>query len=136
MLKKINHVGVAVNSLEEAIPFYRDTLCMSLIGVEEVAGYKVRVALFQIGESKIEILEPTSEESFLSGFLEKSGQGVHHIAYEVEDIGLAIKKLEADGIRVIDKTSRLGAHGAKVAFIHKESSQGVLTELCQLQVDH
>jgi methylmalonyl-CoA/ethylmalonyl-CoA epimerase len=132
MLKKINHVGIAVSTLEEAIPFYQDTLGMTFKGVEEVAEYKVNVAFFQIGEAKIELLEPTSEESFLVEFLEKNGQGIHHIAYEVDDIEVAIRKLEADGTRMIDKTPRQGAHGARVAFIRPESSQGVLTELCQM----
>jgi methylmalonyl-CoA/ethylmalonyl-CoA epimerase len=136
MLKKINHIGIAVIKLEEAIPFYQDTLGMTFKGVEEVAGYKVKVAFFQIGESKIELLEPTSKESFIAEFLEKNGQGIHHIAYEVEDVEVAIKKLEADGTRMIDKTPRHGAHGAKVAFLHPESSQGVLIELCQVEPSH
>lgn len=132
MLKKINHIGIAVNNLEEAISFYGGTLCMTFTGVEEVAGYKVKVAFFQIGESKIELLEPTCKDSFLAGFLKKNGEGIHHIAYEVEGIEDVIQKLEAEGITMLDKTARPGAHGAKVAFIHPESSQGVLTELCQM----
>jgi methylmalonyl-CoA/ethylmalonyl-CoA epimerase len=112
MLKKINHIGIAVNNLEEAISFYGGTLCMTFKGVEEVAGYKVKVAFFQIGESKIELLEPTSKDSFLAGFLEKKGEGIHHIAYEVEGIEDVINKLEAEGTRMIDKTPRQGAHGA------------------------
>jgi methylmalonyl-CoA/ethylmalonyl-CoA epimerase len=132
MLKKINHIGIAVNNLEEAISFYQDTLCMTFKGVEEVAGYKVKVAFFQIGESKIELLEPTCKDSFLAGFLEKNGEGIHHIAYEVESIEDVINKLEEEGTRMIDKTPRQGAHGARVAFIHPESSQGILTELCQM----
>ena len=132
MLKKINHIGIAVNNLEGAISFYGGTLCMTFKGVEEVAGYKVKVAFFQIGESKIELLEPTSKDSFLAGFLEKKGEGIHHIAYEVESIEDVINKLEEEGTRMIDKTPRQGAHGARVAFIHPESSQGILTELCQM----
>ena len=135
MLKKINHIGVAVRSLEEAIPFFGGTLCMTFKGVEEVAGYNVRVAFFQIGASKIELLEPMSAESFLSQFLEEKGPGIHHIAYDVEDIEAAITKLEAQGTRMIDKEPRQGAHGARVAFIHPESSHGVLTELCQTMHD-
>lgn len=133
MLKKINHIGIAVNNLEAAISFYGGTLCMTFKGVEEVAGYKVKVAFFQIGESKIELLEPTCKDSFLAGFLEKNGEGIHHIAYEVESIEDVINKLEAEGTRMIDKTPRQGAHGARVAFIHPESSQGILTELCQME---
>lgn len=132
MLKKINHIGVAVPNLNAAIPYYAFNLCMTFKGVEEVAGYQVRIAFFQIGESKIELLEPMGENGFLSEFLLKSGPGIHHIAYEVEDIEAAIRKLEAEGTKMIDSTPRLGAHGARVAFIHPESSQGILTELCQV----
>jgi methylmalonyl-CoA/ethylmalonyl-CoA epimerase len=134
MLKKINHIGIAVCSLEEAIPFYRDALCMSFLGMEEVAEYKVKVAFFRIGESKIELLEPTCEKSFLFEFIRKNGNGIHHIAYEVEDIEHAISCLEAKGFRMIDKIPRKGAHGARVAFIHPESGKGVLSELCQMDV--
>lgn len=133
MLEKINHIGIAVRSLAEAIPFYRDTLCMTFMGIETVAEYKVNVAFFQIGESKIELLEPTGGESFLAEFLEENGEGIHHIAYEVNDIEAVLKKLEADGARMADKIPRTGAHGARVAFICPESSQGVLTELCQIR---
>ncbi len=133
MLTKISHIGIAVRTLDEAIPFYQETLSMTFKGIEEVGEYKVRVAFFQIGESKIELLEPTSKESFLVEFLDKNGPGIHHIAYEVEDVEAAIKKLEASGARMIDKIPRPGAHGARVAFIQPESSQGALTELCQMR---
>lgn len=136
MLKKISHIGVAVRTLEEAIPFYRDTLRMTFMGVEEVPEYRVKVAFFQIGASKIELLEPLSEESFLTEFLEKNGPGIHHVAYEVDDIEAAVKMLEADGTRMIDRVPRPGAHGARVAFLHPESSRGVLTELCQMGPAH
>lgn len=132
MLKKINHIGIAVNSLDEALPFYRDNLGMVLKGTEEVAEQKVKVAFLQVGESKIELLEPTSPDSPVARFLEKNGPGIHHIAYEVEDLAAAIAKLEQDGARMIDRTPRSGAHGALIAFIHPKSSNGVLTELCQM----
>lgn len=131
MLTKINHIGVAVKSLEEALPFYRDTLGMAFQGVEEVAEQKVRVAFLAIGESKIELLEPTAPDSPIAGFLEKNGPGIHHLAYEVEDIEAAIRHLEEQGTRMIDRQPRNGAHGAKIAFIHPKSSNSVLTELCQ-----
>ena len=131
VLEKINHVGIAVRSLDEAIPFYQNSLCMTFKGVEVVAEQKVRVAFFQIGESKIELLEPTGDDSPLAGFLAKNGQGIHHIAYEVEDIEAAIEKLIQDGARMIDAVPRNGAHGARIAFIHPKSSNGVLTELCR-----
>ncbi len=131
MLKKINHIGIAVKSLEENLPFYRDNLGMAFAGIEEVAEQKVRVAMLQIGEAKIELLEPTSEDSPIAKFLEKNGTGVHHLAYEVEDCAAAIAKLVADGARMIDAAPRNGAHGTKIAFVHPKSSNGVLTELCQ-----
>jgi methylmalonyl-CoA/ethylmalonyl-CoA epimerase len=131
MLTKINHIGIAVSSLAEAVPFYRDQLGMAINGTEDVAEQKVRVAFLQVGDSKVELLEATSAESAVAKFLEKSGPGIHHIAYEVEDIEAAIAKLEAEGARMIDRTPRNGAHGARIAFIHPKSSGGVLTELCQ-----
>ena len=131
MLHKINHIGIAVQSLDATLPFYRDVLRMSFAGIEEVAEQKVRVAMLGVGESKIELLEPTSTDSPIAKFLEKNGQGIHHIAYEVADIDTVIASLLADGARMIDEKPRNGAHGTKIAFIHPKSSNGVLTELCQ-----
>lgn len=131
MLTKINHIGIAVTSLDESLPFYRDNLGMSFAGIEEVAEQGVRVAMLQVGESKIELLEPMSPESPVAKFLEKNGPGIHHLAYEVEDIHAAIAKMIADGSRMIDGTPRNGAHGTLIAFVHPKSSKGVLTELCQ-----
>lgn len=132
MLEKINHIGIAVQSLADAIPFYRDNLGMAFMGTEEVAEQKVTVAFFQIGASKIELLEPTAADSPVAKFIEKNGPGIHHIAYEVEDIEAAMAKLTADGARMIDAVPRNGAHGARIAFIHPKTSRGVLTELCQM----
>lgn len=131
MLTKINHIGIAVQSLDATIPFYRDNLGMAFAGIEEVAEQKVRVAMLSVGESKIELLEPTSDDSPVAKFLEKNGAGIHHIAYEVADVEAAIAKLLADGARMIDEKPRHGAHGTLIAFIHPKSSNGVLTELCQ-----
>ena len=131
MLTKINHIGIAVQSLDAAFPFYRDNLGMAFAGIEEVAEQKVRVAMLAVGESKIELLEPTSAESPVAKFIEKNGTGIHHIAYEVEDIEAAIAKLLAEGARMVDEKPRNGAHGTRIAFIHPKSSLGVLTELCQ-----
>jgi methylmalonyl-CoA/ethylmalonyl-CoA epimerase len=131
MLTKINHIGIAVKSLDESLPFYRDLLGMALVGIEEVAEQKVLVAMLQVGESKIELLEPTSGESPVAKFLEKNGPGIHHLAYEVEDIQAAIAGLMAEGARMIDEKPRDGAHGTRIAFVHPKSSNGVLTELCQ-----
>lgn len=130
MLSKINHIGIAVHSIEEAVPFYRDTLGMVLKGTEEVPSQKVKVAFLVIGESKIELLEPTSPDSPVAKFLEKNGPGVHHVAYGVADIEKTIEKLKAGGTRMIDEVPREGAHGARIAFIHPKSSGGVLTEIC------
>jgi methylmalonyl-CoA/ethylmalonyl-CoA epimerase len=131
MLTKINHIGIAVKSLEESIPFYRDQLAMPFAGIEEVAEQKVRVAMLQVGESKIELLEPTSDDSPVAKFIEKNGPGIHHLAYEVADIEAAIARLLAEGARMIDEKPRAGAHGTRIAFVHPKSSNGVLTELCQ-----
>lgn len=131
MLQKINHIGIAVQSIDAVIPFYRDQLGMKFVGKEDVPEQKVRVAMLCVGESKIELLEPLSPDSPVAKFLEKNGQGIHHVAYEVEDISAAIAKLASEGCRMIDENPRHGAHGALIAFIHPKSSHGVLTELCQ-----
>lgn len=135
MLSKINHIGIAVTSIEEAVPFYRDCLGMIYSGTEEVPSQLVKVAFLSIGESKMELLEPTSPESPVAKFLEKNGPGVHHIAYGVDDIEAAIAQLVAKGTRMIDSAPRNGAHGARIAFIHPKSSGGVLTELCEAHND-
>ena len=132
MLTKINHIGIAVQSLDAAIPFYRDNLGMAFAGIEEVPEQKVRVAMLKVGESKIELLEPTFLDSPVAKFIEKNGVGIHHIAYEVNDIEAAIAKLLSDGARMVDEKPRNGAHGTRIAFIHPKSSLGVLTELCQV----
>ena len=132
MLTKINHIGIAVQSIDATIPFYRDNLGMAFAGIEEVHEQKVRVAMLAVGESKIELLEPTSTESPVAKFIEKNGVGIHHIAYEVTDIEAAIAKLLSDGARMVDEKPRNGAHGTRIAFVHPKSSLGVLTELCQV----
>ncbi|MDY0212786.1 MAG: methylmalonyl-CoA epimerase [Desulfuromonadaceae bacterium] len=131
MLTKIDHIGIAVRSIEDSLPYYRDQLHMEYMGTEVVAEQNVKVAFFQLGESSIELLEPTSEDSAVAKFLHKNGPGIHHIAYAVEDIASTLKNLAAQGVRLIDTHPRNGAHGAKIAFIHPQSSGGVLTELCQ-----
>jgi len=136
MLTKINHIGIAVKSLEDSIPFYRDQLAMPFAGIEEVPEQKVRVAMLQVGESKIELLEPTSEDSPVAKFIEKNGPGIHHLAYEVNDIEAAIARLMEEGARMIDEKPRNGAHGTRIAFVHPKSSNGVLTELCQCECSH
>lgn len=131
MLHKINHIGIAVQSLEATLPFYRDCLGMLFKGEEEVVEQKVKVAMLEVGESKIELLEPTAQDSPIAKFLEKNGPGIHHVAYEVPDIEAAIAHLQQNGARMIDEFPRVGAHGTRIAFVHPKSSNGVLTELCQ-----
>ena len=131
MLKKINHIGIAVKSLEASIPFYRDQLGMTFEGTEEVADQKVKVAFLQIGESRIELLEPTADDSPIAKFLEKKGEGVHHMAYEVEDVEKALTQLKEQSVRLIDETPRRGAHNSLIAFLHPKATGGVLTEICQ-----
>lgn len=133
MVKKINHIGVAVNSIEESAPLYRDVYGMKDEGVEVVEEQKVKVAFFGIGESRIELLEPTSDDSPVAKFIAKNGPGVHHIAYEVDDIQAELEQLREQGIRLIDEVPRCGAHDTQIAFLHPKSSGGVLTEICQGQ---
>jgi methylmalonyl-CoA/ethylmalonyl-CoA epimerase len=129
--KKINHIGIAVNSIEDSVPFYRDILGMQFEGSEEVAEQKVKVAFLTVGESRIELLEPTSPDSPVFKFLEKNGEGTHHIAYEVADLEGALSELRAAGVKLIDQNPRRGAHGTLIAFLHPKATGGVLTELCQ-----
>ena len=131
MTGKINHIGIAVNNLEASLPFYRDTLGMTYEGDEVVAEQKVKVAFLAVGESRIELLEPTADDSPVAKFLAKKGEGVHHIAYEVVDLEAALADLRRDGVRLIDETPRRGAHGTSIAFLHPKATGGVLTELCQ-----
>jgi methylmalonyl-CoA/ethylmalonyl-CoA epimerase len=131
MTKKINHIGIAVKSIEASAPFYRDVLGMVFEGEEVVAEQKVKVAFFAVGESRVELLEPTADDSPVAKFLEKNGEGTHHIAYEVDDLATTLERLKAAGVRLIDEVPRCGAHGTKIAFLHPKASGGVLTELCQ-----
>ena len=131
MIKKLNHIGIAVSSLDAQIPFYRDILGLESLGTEEVTDQKVKVAMFAVGEVKIELLEPTSTESPIAKFLEKKGDGIHHIAYETDGIVSEIKHMEDMDIQMLDKTARDGAHGMRIAFLHPKSSGRVLTEICQ-----
>ena len=131
MPKKISHIGIAVASIEEASPFYRDVLGMQFEGTEVVAEQKVKVAFFAVGESRIELLEPTADDSPVAKFLEKNGPGVHHVAYEVPDLEQRLAALKAEGVRLIDESPRTGAHRTRIAFMHPKASGGVLTELCE-----
>jgi len=128
---KINHLGIATRGIDEALGFWRDALGLENVHTEVVEDQKVRVAMLPLGESRIELLEPTSEDSPISKFLEKRGGGIHHIAVEVTDIEASLAKLREKGIRLIDETPRIGAEGCLVAFVHPSSANGVLLELVQ-----
>jgi methylmalonyl-CoA epimerase len=128
---KINHLGIATNGIDEALKFWQDALGLENVHTETVQDQKVRVAMLPIGESRIELLEPTSEDSPISKFLEKRGGGIHHIAVEVDDIEAALAKLKAQGMRLIDEEPRIGAEDCLVAFVHPASANGVLLELVQ-----
>ena len=128
---KINHLGIATKSISEALKFWQDSLGLENVHTEEVEEQKVRVAMLPIGESRVELLEPTSEDSPISKFLEKRGGGIHHIAVEVEDIEASLAKLKAEGARLIDETPRIGAEGCLIAFVHPTTTGGVLLELTQ-----
>jgi methylmalonyl-CoA/ethylmalonyl-CoA epimerase len=128
---RIDHLGIATKSIEETLKFWQDSLGLENIHTEVVEEQKVRVAMLPIGESRVELLEPISEDSPISKFLEKRGGGIHHIAVEVEDIEAALAKLKADGARLIDETPRIGAEGCLIAFVHPATTGGVLLELTQ-----
>jgi methylmalonyl-CoA/ethylmalonyl-CoA epimerase len=130
-MKKINHIGIAVQSLEQQVPFYRDVLGLQEAGREEVPDQQVKVAMFRVGEVKIELLEPVSEESPIAKFLEKKGDGIHHIAYETDDIEGTLAAMKRQQVRLIDEEPRTGAGGMQIAFLHPKSSGRVLTEICQ-----
>lgn len=132
MIKKIDHIGIAVKSIDEAIPYYENALGLKCEGVEEVAEQKVKTAFFDVGGVHIELLEPTADDSPIAKFLEKNPfGGVHHIAFNTEDVVSALAKAKDAGIGLINETPKIGAHAKKIAFLHPKFTKGVLTELCQ-----
>ncbi len=130
-VRAINHIGIAVRSIDAQKPFYEGTLGAAFEGVEEVADQKVRVGFFRVGDVRLELLEPTDPTSTVAAFLDKRGEGLHHIAYTVERIEDRIAELKRDGLRMIDDAPRPGAHQMRIAFVHPRSTFGVLTELCE-----
>jgi methylmalonyl-CoA/ethylmalonyl-CoA epimerase len=126
----IEHIGIAVNSLEESIPYYEKVLGLECYAIEEVADQKVRTAFFKVGETKIELLESTDPEGPIGKFIEKKGPGVHHLAFAMENVSEALKHAADQGVRLIDEQPRKGAEGLKIGFLHPKSTQGVLTEFC------
>lgn len=129
-ISHIEHIGIAVNSLDEAIPYYENVLGMKCYAVEEVTDQKVKTAFFKVGQTKIELLESTDPEGPIGKFIEKKGQGVHHLAFAVNNVNEALKDAESNGVQLIDKTCRKGAEGLSIGFLHPKSTMGVLTELC------
>ena len=130
MMKKIDHIAIAVHSIEEALQAYEGALGLELADVGEVSEQAVRVAFLPMGESALELVEPLTSDSGVAKFLEKRGEGIHHICFEVGDIEAALQNLAAKGVRLIDEQPRQGAHG-RVAFLHPKSTHGVLIELIE-----
>ena len=131
--QKIEHLGIAVPSIAEALPYYEGVLGMTCYAIEEVADQKVKTAFLKVGEVKIELLEPTSPESTVAKFIEKNGGrgGFHHIAYAVNDIEARLQEVADKGVQLIDKTPRSGAEGMTISFLHPKSTAGILTEFCE-----
>ena len=130
MVKKVSHIGIAVKSIEEAVKFY-EKLGLSVEAIEEVPSQKVRVAFLPVGDTRIELLEATAEDSPVAKYIEKKGEGVQHIAFAVDNLPEALAAVEKNEVVLIDKEPRPGAHGADIAFLHPKSSYGVLVELCK-----
>lgn len=131
MIKKIDHIGIAINNLEESIKVYRDTLGLDFRGTEEIKDQKVIVATFLIGDVKFELVQPTQSDSRMKKFIDKRGEGMHHIAILVNNIDESLKELNEKGIKLIDEKARIGADGARIAFIHPKDMNGVLVELVE-----
>ncbi|MGI6142931.1 MAG: methylmalonyl-CoA epimerase [bacterium] len=130
-VSKIDHIGIAVKNLEEAVKLYRDFLQLEVTGVEEVPDQRVKVAFIPVGDSEVELLEPTTADSPVEKFIAKRGEGIHHIAFRVDNLEKDLEEAKAAGIRLIDESPRPGAGGARIAFLHPKSSGGVLLELCE-----
>src|SRR5262249_28953493 len=130
-VKGVNHIGIAVRSIESQRPFYEGALGAVFEGVEEVPDQKVRVGFFRVAGVRLELLEPTDPTSTVAAFLEKRGEGLHHVAFTVEGLEARIAELKQSGLRMIDEAPRPGAHHMRIAFVHPKSTFGVLTELCE-----
>jgi len=131
MIKGIDHIGIAVKSIPEAKKFWVDTLGLELLHVEDVPEQKVRVAMLKAGETTIELLEPTAPDSPVQKFIEKRGEGLHHVTFQTDKLADRLKALKAAGVNLIDERPRVGAAGAGIAFLHPKSAHGVLIELCE-----
>ncbi len=131
MVRKIDHIAIAVHNLEEQLEFYTAILGLNCAAIEEVPEQQVRVAILPVGDTRIELLEPTSAESPIARFLAKRGEGLHHIAYQVINLEGELSRIEEQGVELIDRTPKTGAAGKKIAFLHPKSTHGVLIELCE-----
>ena len=129
-ISHIEHIGIAVKSIEESKKYYEEVLGLKCYSVEEVAEQKVKTAFFQVGDTKIELLESTSPDGPIGKFIEKKGEGMHHLAFAVNNTNEALQDVVSKGVQLIDKASRNGAEGLKIGFLHPKSTHGVLTELC------
>jgi len=129
-ISHIEHIGIAVKSIEESIKYYEEVLGLKCYSIEEVADQKVKTAFFQVGDTKIELLESTSPEGPIGKFIEKKGEGMHHIAFAVPNTTEALETAAEKGVQLVDKVSRSGAEGLNIGFLHPRSTHGVLTELC------
>ena len=127
----IEHIGIAVKNLEESIRFYENVLGLSCYRVEEIQDQKVKTAFFKVGQTKIELLESTDAEGPIAKFIAQKGEGIHHLAFAVENIEQTLKEVKEKGVRLIDTSPRKGAEGLDIAFLHPRSTQGVLTEFCE-----
>ena len=130
-LSHIEHIGIAVNNIDEAIKYYEGVLGLKCYAVEEVKDQKVKTAFFKVGQTKIELLESTDAEGPIGKFIEKKGEGIHHIAFKVNDLQSALNEAAEKNVRLIDSNPRKGAEGLNIAFLHPKSTHGVLTELCE-----
>ncbi len=130
-ISHIEHIGIAVKSIEEQLPYYEGVLGLKCYNIETVEDQKVKTAFLRVGQTKIELLEPTSEESTIAKYIEKRGEGIHHIAYCVDDVNCSLQEAEGKGVRLIDKQKRKGAEGLNIAFLHPKSTGSVLTEFCE-----
>lgn len=129
-ISHIEHIGIAVKNLDESIKYYEEVLGLKCYAIEEVEDQKVKTAFFMVGETKIELLESTDEEGPIGKFIKKKGEGIHHLAFAVDNVKTALSEAEEKGIRLIDKEPRKGAEGLNIAFLHPKDTRGVLTELC------
>jgi len=131
MIKKIDHIGIAVNSIEKTSELFSKILRLKVAGEEFIEEQKVKVAFLPLGDSELELLESTSPDGPIARFIEKKGEGIQHIAFRVDNLEKALEKLKEEGVRLIDEKPRYGAGGAKIAFLHPKSTNGILIELCE-----